>query len=259
MKKPSHALTDLMLSSSDKSAPVLPGSFLGGFAARLRLLLLVAIPFPALWKLLLSTHDLVTLHLWRIPRSGYISPQAMATSLSALTKLETLSLKFRSPRACAGREPRRPPPLTRIVLPSLTFLQFKDDSEDLEDIASRIDTSLLDQVEITFFNQLVFDIPLLCTTSSGVQNNLRHPIEQVRSLVLTTSVTHFLRRGMADDRALTLGVACKALDWQLSSLAQVCGSFLSPLPALERLEVRKYRPDWQDDIENTQWLELLPR
>ena len=74
VKKPFPALTYLTLWSSDEKAPVLPDSFLGGSAPRLRTILLGGIPFPGFGKLLLSTTDPVTLFLQNIPHSGYISP-----------------------------------------------------------------------------------------------------------------------------------------------------------------------------------------
>jgi hypothetical protein len=56
---------------------------------------------------------------------------------------------------------------------------------------------------------------------------------------------------------INLTISCRPSDWQLSSLAQVWSSALSPLLTLERLEIREHRECWQDDIEITQWLELL--
>jgi hypothetical protein len=50
------------------------------------------------------------------------------------------------------------------------------------------------------------------------------------------------------------------VDWQLSSLEQVCTLSLPPLSTLEDLyihEVPDWRPDWHDNIENILWLELL--
>jgi F-box-like len=126
---PFPALTILILTSNNKKAPVLPDSFLGGSAPRLRTISLSGIPFPGLRKLLFSTTDLVRLFLDDIPHSGCISPEAMVASLSTLTRLEKLCLQFRSPRSRAVRENRHPPPLTRVVLPALTRLQFKGDSE----------------------------------------------------------------------------------------------------------------------------------
>ena len=95
MQEPFPALTKLNLWSSDENAPVLPDSFLGGSAPSLQYLTLIGIPFPGLPKLLLSTHDLVTL-LSCIPRSGYFSPEAMVTALSTFTSLESVDLQFPS-------------------------------------------------------------------------------------------------------------------------------------------------------------------
>jgi hypothetical protein len=261
MQEPFPALTDLELRSADENAAVLSDSFLGGSAPRLQDLRLGGIPFPALPKLLLSTHDLVKLVLWRIPRSGYISPEVMVTALSTLTSLENLSLGFRSPRSQADRASRRPPPLTRVVLPALTSLQFKGDSEYLEDIVSRLEAPPLSYTNITFFNQLIFDTPLL-----------RHFIcrtETVRSAYIwcdTNTATVLFRfgpRNETDEEArVVLSISCKPLDWQISSLAQVCRTSFPPIPTLEFLSIhiQKDRDSplkWQDDMEDTQWLDFL--
>ena len=74
MQEPFPELTFLQLGSYDKSVPVVPDSFLGRSAPRLRFLLLRGIPFPGWPKLLLSTTNLVVLDLSNIPHSGYISP-----------------------------------------------------------------------------------------------------------------------------------------------------------------------------------------
>jgi hypothetical protein len=92
MQVPFPELTALYLHLSSRHGPVLPGSFLGGSAPRLRYFFLHSIPFPGLPKLLLSATHLVGLWLMNIPHSGYISPEAMATCLSMLTSLHTLPL-----------------------------------------------------------------------------------------------------------------------------------------------------------------------
>ena len=162
IREPLPELTDLVLRSSlGKVVPVLPDSFLGGSAPSLNKLWLDGIPFPALPKLLMSTHHLVTLRLRRIPHSGFNSPEAMVTALSTLTSLKFLELLFRSPRSQADRASRLPPPLTRIILPALTSLTFKGDSEYLEDVVSRFEAPLLSYAQIIFFNQLIFNTPLL--------------------------------------------------------------------------------------------------
>jgi hypothetical protein len=142
MQKPFPELTHLHFRLYSPSiGPILPDSFLGGTAPRLRSLSLNGVPFPRLPKLLLSATHLVHLDLRDIPRSGYIPPEAMATSLSALTSLKSLRLHFRYPRPRPSLGSRRlpPPPLTRCILPSFTEIEFKGASEYLEEILARID------------------------------------------------------------------------------------------------------------------------
>jgi hypothetical protein len=234
---------------------------LGGSAPSLQELYFFHIPFPALPTLLLSTHHLVTLRLQRIPRSGYFSPEAMVTALSTLTSLQSLILEFWSPLSQADRASRRPPPLTRVALPALTKFWFKGDSEYLEDIVSRLEAPLLSFTEITFFNQLIFDTPLLrqfisrtATFRAAYQASISHNTGLVRFSLYP--------RNRTEDGEVTLWVSCKPLDWQISSLAQVCSTSFLPLPMLERLYIDIYDGrylvmKWQDDMEDTQWLELL--
>ncbi len=85
MQVPFPELTALTLGSEylpSETVPVLPDSFLGGSAPRLRLLTVTGIPFPRLQKLLSSATHFVELHLLRDPHSAYISPEEMATCLS---------------------------------------------------------------------------------------------------------------------------------------------------------------------------------
>jgi hypothetical protein len=83
MHKPFPELTHLRLGGFGDGKPetILPHSFLGGSTPRLRSLILSDVPFPGLPKLLSSATHLVNLDLSYIPRSGYIPPEAMATSL----------------------------------------------------------------------------------------------------------------------------------------------------------------------------------
>jgi hypothetical protein len=258
IKDPFPALRFLGLCAAYKNAPVLPDSFLGGFAPRLRELTLIGIPFPTLPKLLLSTSDLVCLSLRDIPHSGYISPQAMVTSLSALTRLQQLTLTFRSPRFRTDRETRHLPPLTRIVLPALIWIRFTGESEYLEDLVAQIDTPPLKEFSVTFFNQLVFDTPLL-----------RHFVDRTE-IFKTFLCAHInfhndlvlIRRSRAVGTAghkntFKFEIICKPSDWQLSSLSQICGSNIPPLSTLQHLEIHETRERWEEDVERTQWLDLL--
>ena len=220
MQRPFPALEYLFLYSKSETE-VVPASFLGGSAPRLQKLVMYSIPFPGLPKLLLSATHLVQLLLYYIPHSGYFSPEAIVTSLSALTSLETLNIKFKSPQSRPDRR-RRPPPLTRILLPALTWFEFKGVSEYLDALVARIDAPLLNYLDIVFFHQLIFDTPQLTQFISRTPKFKAYDDARV----------HFFDFGVrvsTIDNAVGLAISCRQSDWQLSSLVQVCGSIFIPV------------------------------
>jgi len=261
MQDPFPALTHLELRSNDEMAQVISDSFLGGSAPRLRSLDLRGIPFPALPRLLLSATDLVILDLWNIPHSGYISPEAMVASLSALTRLESLIIGFQSPLSRPAEASRRRPPLIRTLFPALTSLGFRGVTEYLEDLVARIDAPLLVEFWIIFFNQLVFDLlqlpKFLCRTETfTVINHTK--------VVFNGHFTRVDFSSRTETSSLSLTISCRELDWQLSSLSQVCNSVLLALstmdmeyPDLDLHIYGAYPLLIEDDMEDTQWLELL--
>ena len=266
MQQPFSALTHLGIwlreyddfGSEVEGETVIPESFMGGSAPRLQYLFLQNIPFPGLPKLLLSATGLVSLSMWNIPHSGYISPEAMVHSLSTLTSLKTLTLRFKSPLSRPARETRRTHSPTRSILLALTDFWFQGVSEYLEDLVARIDAPLLDTFDIRFFHQLIFDTPQL-TQFIARTPHTQPPVEariafSPRNIVVTCPRTF--------SRSFSLRISCRQSDWQLSSLAQACSSsFLEIfIPTVEHLyiyEQKDSQPHWQDDIEDTQWLEVL--
>jgi hypothetical protein len=263
IQKPFPELTDLQLRTYETygSRPILPDSFLARTAPRLLSLELDEVSYPGIPKLLLSTTHLVHLDLNDIPRSGYIPPEAMVTGLSALTSLEFLRLRFRSPRPrpALGSRRQTPPPLTRSTLPSLTQIQFKGASEYLEEILTRIDAPRVKSLEITFFNQIIFDTPQLFQFISQ-KPTLITP-EEGRITIHFQAIIAKLRSRTSDFGELRVEIPCTASEWQLSSLEQVCTSSLPPVSTVEYLYISEHRenppPHWQDNVENTLWLDLL--
>jgi len=185
----------------------------------------------------------------------------MATSLSALTSLEFLCVRFRCPRPRPALESRRPPPppVTRSILPGLTMIVFKGASEYLEEILARIDAPRIDECIITFFNQVIFDTPQLFQCISR-RPSLRAQEKGHIVFGSAASIVKFPSQTPSDDGVLSVEIPCTASEWQLSSLEQVCTSSLPPVSTLEDLYIfddRVRPPRWQDDVENTLWLELL--
>ncbi|KAI9460704.1 hypothetical protein F5148DRAFT_253082 [Russula earlei] len=268
IQRPFPELTRLYISRElefgNNSLPTVPDSFLAGSAPRLQMLWVRNCPFPGMQKLLLSANHLVILSLVDIPESGYISPQAMATVLLATTRLETLHLSFQSPRSRPDPAGQRLPLQTRSVLPALVELQFRGVHEYLEDLLGQLDAPLLDTISVTYFMGLVFDVSQLHRFFGHAEN-----FQTLNRAVVIISddyiwFTHSPRSNHNSRKGLELKIKCRELDWQLSSLAQIFGgseSSLTLLSTLEVLEIEDRLPfshsRWRDDMEITQWLELL--
>jgi hypothetical protein len=260
MQVPFPALKYLRLTSHDETLSAIPDSFLGGSAPRLRYFDFDGIPFPGLPKLLLSAAHLVSLRLFDIPHSGYISPEAMVTLLSVLSSLRKLYLGFQSPQSRPNWQSRSLPPPKRSILPALYEFHFKGVTEYLEELVTRIDTPQLDEIHITFFNQIDFDCPRLaqfidCTPTLRALDEAH--VEFFNSTA-RVKLRHRTSQFGLDD--LTIAISCGEPDWQLSSIEQVCNFSLHPISTVEDLYIeRRYsQPVWKDDaVEDTLWLELL--
>jgi hypothetical protein len=257
---------DLRPSDADPT-PISPELFLAGFAPRLRYLRLNGIPFPQLQKFLASANcnNIVQFRMVTIPDSGYIPPEAMVTCLASLSRLESFELGFRSPQSRPNRGRTHTPHLTRTVLPALTSLAFGGSSEYLEDLVSRVDVPQLSFLKIQFFHQLIFDHSQLAQFISRAEK-LR-ALSQVKMLfslkVVWASFT--LPTGIlaADCPRLEFEISCSGSDWQTLSVEQVCKSTLPSLSNIEHLYIidypywSKYRENWPDDTDSSQWLEFF--
>ena len=257
MQVPFPELTDLDLRLQDYDSQVsVPHSFLGGSAPRLRSLRFNRIPFPSLPTLLLSTTHLVTLRLHEIPQSGYIPPEVMVTTLSTLTCLRFLSLTFQFFLSGLNWESRHPPPSTRPVLPILTF-SFNGAKGYFEEMVARIDAPRINELSIDFFNEILFERP--------------HFIQFInRTPTLNTFKTArlFFLKGRAKvelisqtpgSGVLSVNLSVNQLNWQVSSLKDVCASCLPLLSTLEDLYISEYEYSRlrRENVENTLWLGLL--
>ena len=257
MQEPFPKLTDLSLWSYDETAPFIPDSFLGGSAPSLRTLWLDGIPFPGLPKLHFSS-TLVSLRLLTIPPSGYISPEAMVNCLSILSSLESLRLEFQSPLSSPDLESRHLPQPTNVVLPALKDFQFKGVSEYLEHLVACIDAPHLNYLFITFFNDIEFDTPEL-VHFIGRTPSFKAP-DRARLVFLDSAVRVEFPLQPSGNGELNVGISCKELDWQLSSLVEFCSLLFPPLSTSKHLYIYDRQPslpDSQDDFENNQWLDIL--
>ncbi|KAN0114369.1 hypothetical protein V8E52_006865 [Russula decolorans] len=202
-------------------------SFLGGSAPRLQFFWMNAVRLQGLQKLLLSATHLIELRLSDIP--DYISSQRMATCLSVLTNLQTLSLVFGHHMYPPYQESRHPSPPTRVVLPALTYFQFSGVSKYLENLMALIDTPELNRLFITFY-QRVSNTPELAQFVSRMPKlGLAHEARMVFH-DLRVAIKVRLPSQIFGHKLLDVGISSGdfrdspmygELDRQLSSLAQL--------------------------------------
>jgi hypothetical protein len=240
------------------SMPVLPATFLGGSAPSLRAFTMSGIPFPTFPSFILSSSQIQNISFRDIPHSGYISPEVMATCLAALPNLGDLSIGFRSPLSRPLQN--IPPPLKCAVLPALTRLSLEGVSEYFEDFIPRINTPQLISLTVTFFMDLIFEMPRL----HDFMNRAKRPNQAI--MVFTTRTTKVMFESQ-DQFRFELGIKCERLDWQLSSMTQIFSQQLPLLSQIEHFEIREPhllpsdydRIRWVDDpdMDPLQWLELF--
>ena len=272
MEVPFPELTYLSLSSyADSENPTFtpfPGdSFLGGSAPCLRYLELVCIPFPTLPELQLSADHLAELHLCDIPRSGYISPEAMATLLSVLSGLRSLTLKFEFPEIPQyriGWESQGLPPPKRSILPSLNFFIFKGAIEYLESLLTFIDAPQVNYFYLTFFNDINF-VPFDCQRLAQFIDCTPTLKAVEEAHVQFDDDTAAVKLRYRTSTSIPFGFAIEFLHSDLnaqhSNIGYVCACSLPTISTLEDLYIEHEYSQrvWKDYAidNNTRWLELF--
>ncbi|KAH9167361.1 hypothetical protein EDB89DRAFT_2125335 [Lactarius sanguifluus] len=250
IEEPLSRLEELVLRSPDNTQLILPSTFRWG--ARLRRLHSTRIALPALPQLLSSSENLVDLKLHEI---GYFSPEALADALSRMTQLQSLSLHFPSPASCTGLIGASPLPVQRVVLPALSCFKFRGTSEYLNDLVTRIDAPGLVDIQVRFFNQLIFHILQFVQFIDRIETQKSHRRVDIVSFKHFISIC-FTRPG-APTR-LKMRVSCEQLDWQLSVITQIWDQLSPLLSPIESLGIYTTQfSNGQDDMDKEQWLELI--
>jgi len=255
LEKPFPALTDLDLSQrpfSNTPSALDPFKFLMG-SGHLQSLSLGGIAIPQFPALLASSMDLNSLHI-HDAQYGYLAPDAMATALSALTSLETLSLRFTSGQPYADLGNRHP--LPRSVIPSLLCFDFEGVGEYLEALVAQIDTPVLGRLGITIFRKRTFDTTQLLWLLSRIPK--MQELDKARVKLDYPEV--WIDFSSKDLSALRLGISSYEPERHFPCVARSFGLPFNPLLTLESLHIVAYPflylGRW-DGVENAQWLELL--
>jgi hypothetical protein len=154
--------------------------------------------------------------------------------------------------------------MTRAILPTLTRFNFRGASEYLEDLVAQIDAPSLTHVNITFFNQLIFQVPRLSQFIGRMAAPLKSAkVAEVESSFGSGVSITLDQPGNAGTGTLgyllSLRVLCSVLDWQISSMAQICSQSSSLLASVQHLDILAdyLCVGWQDDMDAIAWLDLF--
>jgi hypothetical protein len=270
IQKPCQVLEGIRITVNDTQGPsiLVRNGFLGGSAPRLREIELdgIAFPFSAIRQVLLSTNNLVELHLSKIPNDVYFSPDDLVSALSTLVQLKWLTVRFYSPDSRPPPSMTRPRCHQRAFLPSLAFLVFDGTSEYLEEFVARIDLHALSTIRIKFFNDIVFEIPQYCEFMTRL-NQPRSLTSASIKLGLFDSdnvlVDFFDKTNLGNEyyTCYTLETSCKPFDWKLSFLTQITSQLSPLLSSVYELTILGGSilkvPTGEEAADSTQWLEVF--
>jgi hypothetical protein len=211
--------------------------------------------------LLTPAVGLVTLSLNNILSSAYFHPSDLLLRLSLMPQLETLGISFHSPVSShyVERQLLHTPNLAHVTLPNLRWFGFQGVSAYLEAILARINTPLLQRLQILFFNQLTYAVPHLLQFMSATEDlrfsNIKFTFHE-RAVI----VAAYPRQGDRD-YTLSMAVRCRHLDWQVATIAQLFNTLNPLFTVVEHLTLDYYghflSSEWHNEVDHTQWQQLL--
>jgi hypothetical protein len=230
-------------------------------APNLRNLYLAGFSLPIGSRLLTTAVGLVRLGLFMVHPSTFFHPNILLRWLSFMPQLETLAVYFQFPvpNRDVERQLTHTPITTHITLPNLHYFEFEGVRTYLEALVHRITAPRLEKLRIWFFNQLTFSFTRLLQFVDATENFT------FKSATFNFSDKHVVvevyPHEEAEMDALSIGVFCWHLDWQVSSAAHIFNS-LSPLfSAVEHLtlehEVHSQSSEEHNEADRTEWRQLL--
>ena len=247
---PFSELEDLVLLPRDSVPLTLPSTF--RWSTSLRRLHSTRIAFPSLLQRLHSSRNLVDLQLHGVLNPWHFSPEELTNTFSGMDRLQSLSLHFLfTPGYCAPP----PPSVERVVLPALTRFSFRGNTQYLEGMVARINAPRLGDIEVTFVNEIILELPALSVFIDRIEMHKSYRRADILSSEHRISIT--LTQPEAPTR-LRFRLLCEELSYQLLSLAQICTRFYAFLSNVEDLRVSEKIPSRCTDRHYTgKWQEFI--
>ncbi|KAI0245624.1 hypothetical protein BJV78DRAFT_279549 [Lactifluus subvellereus] len=172
----------------------------------------------------------------------------MATGLSGLTRLESLTFEYEYPWSFPHQRSGHPPPVTRVIVPALTEFKFRGVSGYLEDLVAQIDAPLLTNFQIMFPNEFFFYTPQL-PQFIGRMEKLGPP---------DFARVTFCRKSQGIEMTLSgksQGRLKLYISGTIESMMQICKQSLRPLSTVKTLHIwnEGYGVGLRDDFD---WVEF---
>ena len=235
---------------------ILPSTF---EAPHLRYLRLRHLASPIGSRLIATAVGLVRLFLGWIHPSTYPHPNHLLQPLSLLPQLGELVIGFSSPvpNRDLERQLLNMPIITHATLPNLHKFAFCGVSAYLEALLPHMTTPSLERLNIHLFNQLRFSVPCLLPFITTTEN-LRFSSAEFVFYHRAVFVSFFLSGTRLYN--FTLAVTCGRLDWQVSSITQICnilGPLFSTVVDLTLVHEHTSSSEGHNQADHTLWRELL--
>jgi hypothetical protein len=203
---------------------------------------------------------LVTLFLVIDHPSAYFQPNILLQWISFMPQLESLAITFAFPvpNRDVERQLIHTPITTHITLPNLRLLSFRGVTAYLEAVVCRITTPRLETLLIQLFKQLTFSFPRL-TQFMNTTENFR--FDNARIMFKNKEIDMGMVFRDADMYSFFVTIDCWHLDWQVSSVAQICNALNQMFSAVEHLtlehEVHSQSSEEHNDVDRIEWRKLL--
>jgi hypothetical protein len=229
-------------------------------APNLHHLMLHSFACPIRPRLHPTATGLVTLCLIMRQQSAYIQPNILLQWISLMPQLESLefAFSFPVPNRDVGRQLTHTPIATHITLPNLRLFWFGGVSAYLEAVLCRITTPRLEKLQILLFKQLTFSVPRLPQFLNTTEI-LRFDNARIVFKDKAVDVLMFFRE--ANMSAFRVWVDCWHLDWQVSSVAQICNALSQVFSVVEHLtlehEVHGQSSEEHNHVDRIEWRKLL--
>ena len=225
--------------------------------------LAIGCSIPIRFHLLTTAVGLVTLHLSLYHPSTYFQPTVLLQCLSLLPRLEILVIFFSYaiPNRNLERQLMRTPIITHVTLSNLRLFSFHAVSVYSEAVLSQITTPRLENVQISYLNQLTSSVPQLLHFMRRV-DNLRFD----RAKLNFYSERAFLVFNPSETNVsmppFFINIdSCCHLDWQVSSVAQISNSLSQIFSGVEYLALmhntHNQSSEEHNEVDRTEWRKLL--